>query len=227
MKSTHQVQANIKSLGYPALILVFLLWINHSNGQVSSEGYDTPPIIDFEMTEMTVAENATNVEIYLFRTGEFRTITRVDYQTVEDSASEGDDYRASGGTVVFAPGEGFKVLSIPIVADEVIESTETFRVELSCSNPDVILVHNSTTVNIQDTSAPPLSNPRLNIQQVDNNTILLSWPKTSPSYVLESAPACAKGNWSALSEAPEAKDSTYELRQPLTNSFAYFRLRSP
>ncbi|MDG2425996.1 MAG: family 16 glycosylhydrolase [Flavobacteriales bacterium] len=56
---------------------------------------------------------------------------RVDYQTVEGTALEGDDYEPQSGTLVFAPGDLIHEISIPIVIDEALESDEQFKVVLS------------------------------------------------------------------------------------------------
>ena len=55
----------------------------------------------------------------------------VEYATIEGSATAGDDFVASSGSLTFAPGETSKTISIPIVTDEYLEPDESFQVELS------------------------------------------------------------------------------------------------
>jgi hypothetical protein len=58
-----------------------------------------------------------------------RTIT-VDFRTRHDSARSGSDYVSTKGTVTFAPGQQWAVVTVPLVDDRVHEHTERFRVEL-------------------------------------------------------------------------------------------------
>ncbi|MEM6473025.1 MAG: Calx-beta domain-containing protein, partial [Planctomycetota bacterium] len=56
----------------------------------------------------------------------------IDYQTIGRSAQSGlGDFEASEGTLVFAPGERDKLISITVNADEIDELGEVFLVELT------------------------------------------------------------------------------------------------
>jgi len=55
----------------------------------------------------------------------------VQYSTVDGSAIAGEDYFATSGTVVFAPGETKKSIEVEIIIDEWLEPDETFVVALS------------------------------------------------------------------------------------------------
>lgn len=58
------------------------------------------------------------------------TVT-VDFATANGSATAGSDYTAVSGTLAFAPGEQVKTLTVPVLADGLKESSETFFVNLS------------------------------------------------------------------------------------------------
>jgi predicted extracellular nuclease len=58
-------------------------------------------------------------------------VVTVDFATANGSATAGSDYTAASGTLVFAPGEQVKTLSVPVLADGLKESSETFFVSLS------------------------------------------------------------------------------------------------
>ena len=55
----------------------------------------------------------------------------VDYETVQGTAKEGEDFESQSGTLVFAPGELIQVISVPIVIDDALEADESFTVVLS------------------------------------------------------------------------------------------------
>jgi Ca2+-binding RTX toxin-like protein len=55
----------------------------------------------------------------------------VDYAVLAGTATAGTDFTAGGGTLSFAPGETARTISVPVKADRLIESNETFTVQLS------------------------------------------------------------------------------------------------
>jgi VCBS repeat-containing protein len=56
---------------------------------------------------------------------------KVNYQCDNGTATAGNDYTAVTGTLTFAAGEVLKTITVPIVADSTVESSETFYVHLS------------------------------------------------------------------------------------------------
>ena len=58
-------------------------------------------------------------------------VVTVDYYTEDISASEGEDYISSNGTVMFGAGEIEKMISVEIVVDTYLESDEQFKVVLT------------------------------------------------------------------------------------------------
>jgi len=193
--------------------------------QIHSSGYDTPSMIDFESTEVSVSESATNVILHLFRTGEFRTISRVDYSTVEETASEGEDYRPTGGTLVFQPGEGYKTITIPILQDNDFEDPEWFHLQLSTSDNRIILVRNSAKITIEESTNQVAAIPRLKIESAADGGVKLSWPKTSSNYVLECAASCVSGPWEQVNLQPQLNGTMYEVTQPSALGYRVYRLK--
>lgn len=56
---------------------------------------------------------------------------RVNYATVGDSATAGSDFISKSGTLIYAPGEWYKVVSVSVLSDTLKESDETFFLKLS------------------------------------------------------------------------------------------------
>ena len=81
------------------------------------------------------------------------TVT-VAYQTVDGSATAGQDYQSASGKLTFAPGEVLKTIPITIVGDTVFESDESFAVVLSqpqmallgTSRADVVIANDDAAV---------------------------------------------------------------------------------
>lgn len=55
----------------------------------------------------------------------------VNFATQDVSATAGQDYTATSGTLTFLPGETVKTISVPVLGDRVAETDETFKVLLS------------------------------------------------------------------------------------------------
>ena len=55
----------------------------------------------------------------------------VDYATADGTATAGEDYTATSGTLTFNPGDTSKTISVPIIDDTVNDSGETFEMVLS------------------------------------------------------------------------------------------------
>ncbi len=58
-------------------------------------------------------------------------VVTVDYRTVDDSATAGEDYAATAGTLTFAPGTITREIRVPVYGDTQSEADESFVVELS------------------------------------------------------------------------------------------------
>ena len=83
------------------------------------------------------------------------TVT-IDYATSNGSATAGDDYTATSGTLSFAAGETGKTVSVPIADDNENESDETFTVTLSNAS-GAVLGTASATGTIENRHVVPLT----------------------------------------------------------------------
>lgn len=75
-----------------------------------------------------IGEEAGQILIPFVRTGGSDGQVSLDYTTIDATATAGDDFVASTGTVVFQPGETLKNVPISIVNDDNQEGNETFTV---------------------------------------------------------------------------------------------------
>lgn len=79
----------------------------------------------------------------------------VDYATADDSATSGD-YSAQAGTVTFAPGETMRRVVFVTKDDVLVESNESFNVQLSNATGGTAIADGSAVVTIVDDDAPRL-----------------------------------------------------------------------
>jgi hypothetical protein len=84
---------------------------------------------------------------------------RVDYATVNGTATAGADFQAQTGTLVFAAGETTKTVTIPLVDDAAVEPSKSFGVALSSPVPELgttaTLAGANTTISVVNDDAPP------------------------------------------------------------------------
>jgi hypothetical protein len=203
--------------------IVFIVSCCHAGVGILS--YDTPAYIDFEQQAFLVSEDQGTLTIGVSRTGEYRQTAKVDFNLVEGTATEGRDYKAAGGTLVFAPGEGFKTIIITILKDDEAEPDENFTVEFSNPSANAFLMHTSTTIVIRD--APPLAAalPSLAIQPRKDGTVAISWDKAD-GCVLERSTTLGSGNWVEVAAQPVLDNGRYVVVEPITNTLCAYRLRS-
>ena len=72
------------------------------------------------------------------------TAVTVDYATVDGSATAGNDYTATHGTLTFAPGVTSQQVNVTVLPDPALTSTESFGLKLSNASGASILDGNGT-----------------------------------------------------------------------------------
>ncbi len=191
--------------------------------------YDTPAYIDFGVSEMRVDEGAAAAVITLYRTGDFRRYSRVEFQTEEGTATEGKDYKGSGGTITFQPGEGMKQIIVPLIADEEVEGEESFRVVLTNPGANTVVMRDSITVTIDDAQIGSVSTsaggvPKLGIIWAGVGQVMLWW-EGEPGYVLERTTNAMSGKWEGVSSPPKVEGRRSEVVERTGGVFYLYRLR--
>jgi hypothetical protein len=79
------------------------------------------------------------------------TTVTVNYATANGTAAAGSDYRATSGTLTFAPGATSKTVAVSVLGDAAIEADETFTVALSgATNASVSRAVGTATIRNDD-----------------------------------------------------------------------------
>ena len=100
-----------------------------------------------------MAENAGSFQVTVTRTGGTAGTATVGYSTVDGTATAGQDYAATSGTLVFQPGETSKTITIPILEDNLTENPETLIVGLG--NPTGATLASPSHTQLTITDVPP------------------------------------------------------------------------
>ena len=77
------------------------------------------------------AEGTTSASFTVKLSAPSRKVVSVRFRTDGSSATQGTDYRAAGGTLVFKPGQRTKQVVVQILGDTVPEDVEEFYINLS------------------------------------------------------------------------------------------------
>ena len=82
-------------------------------------------------------------------------VITVGYATSNGTATAGQDYKATSGTVTFAPGVTSQTINVSVVGDTTVEPDETFAVTLSNPSGATLTRPSATGTIVGDDVAPP------------------------------------------------------------------------
>ena len=100
-------------------------------------------------------ESATVRTIVVNRTGGTASTVTVQYATSNGTATAGQDYTATSGTLTFASGEVVKTFDIPIINDTIDEADETINIALSNATAAFLTAPSSAVLTIVDNDTAP------------------------------------------------------------------------
>jgi hypothetical protein len=153
--------------GFPELVTVEtandlpfgFVCVAHNDGVWTPPPLPLPSIAigDVTITEGNTGTRAAGLTVTLSATSG-QPVT-VNYATADFTATAGSDYRATSGTLTFAPGETSKTIWVLVIGDRRAEANEAFVVTLS-GETNAILAAIQGAVNIID------DEPRVSISDV-------------------------------------------------------------
>ncbi|MBC8355142.1 MAG: hypothetical protein H8E66_24465 [Planctomycetes bacterium] len=88
----------------------------------------------FVIDDVQQAEGDSGTTAFVFtvsRSGKVNQPSTVDYVAAADTATVGDDFQATSGTLNFSSGEKTKTITVPVIGDTTTEDNETFNVDLT------------------------------------------------------------------------------------------------
>lgn len=125
------------------------------------------------------SSSSSSIQVMVTRTGDLTATTTVNYATADATATAGQDFTATSGTLTFLPGESSKTVSISIINDNIFEGTETFNFVLSDPagpSPVELLDPGTATLTISDNDSQPYastSNTTVNEPRITGTTTAL------------------------------------------------------
>jgi hypothetical protein len=92
---------------------------------------DVGGVVAFESAVVVGAESQGQVGVTVRRLGGTASGVMVDYATVDGTGQDGLDYQAAGGTLTFAAGQTTASFMVPLLPDDLPESSESVILTLS------------------------------------------------------------------------------------------------
>lgn len=125
----------------------------------SEDSQPLPGSVVLGQPTYTVSEDGNSLLVSVTRGGGTAGAVSVNYATANGTATAGQDYTATSGSLGWAAGEGgAKTFSIPLINDALVEVNETFSISLSGATGGLTLGSPSTatvTITSEDVPAAP------------------------------------------------------------------------
>jgi len=91
---------------------------------------DEPPAVDFDRAAYSAEEDVGSATVTVTLDAPSGRVVTVGYTTVGGTATAGEDYQPTSGTLVFDPDVTGRSFVVDVVADEVVEGEETVTLSL-------------------------------------------------------------------------------------------------
>jgi len=133
---------------------------NAANGTVCADAVRIvtgTPVPELTITDVELAEGDDGTTDFVFTVSASMAGSEaftVDWQTVDGSATAGEDYTAASGTLSFSAGQMTATLTVQVVGDADLESDETFYIDLSNALGALIADAQSVGTILNDDVAP-------------------------------------------------------------------------
>jgi len=137
--------------------------------------------------------------------------TMVNYSTTDDTALAGNDYTTITGTLVFAPSETSKAISVPIINDMLAEPDETLTLTLNSTSNANLGALTTTTLKILDDDSLPTATPTLTATNTPSRTPTRT-PTPCPTSVCTPTPTWTPSRTPTRTPTPA---STYKIYLPI------------
>ncbi|QDU10851.1 Calx-beta domain-containing protein [Gimesia aquarii] len=154
--------------------------LNNSLGTTLDNSQATVTILNddqstLSINDITVNEADGTASVVVSLDNPIDAEVSFDFSIFDETANNNDDYLASSGSMSFAPGELSKTISVPIVDSNLVESTETFLVNLSniqTTSTNLIVSDTLAKVRILDDDQASVSIDDISVNENDGTAML-------------------------------------------------------
>jgi hypothetical protein len=179
-------------------------------------------VVVFSQSAYSVSESAGGLDITVLRIGDTSTAVTVNFKTTDGTAVAGSDYAATNGVLSFAVGQSNAAVRVVVFDDLLVESNETFNVELSNPTGGTSLgVTSNTVVTIIDSSTPVLQfSPTAYSVPESNTNVTITVVRTGATNTAVTVDFATGNGAAAAGSDYTATNGTLAFAEgQLTNSF--------
>lgn len=148
-----------------------------------------PAVVSISIENASVAEGDGGVRNAVFEVTldqPSAIVVQVGYATVSGTATSGEDFASTQGTLTFAPGRTTETIAVAVAGDTRVEDDETFTVRLSNAvNASIADVSGRGTIRDDDESVTPqLAVEDIEVREGDGVALFTLRLSTSPTVAL-------------------------------------------
>ena len=126
------------------------------------------PTIEIDDVRQVEGDSGTTDFVFtVTRSGKTNGSSTIGYSTAPGSATSGDDYAATSGTLSFAAKETAKTIVVPVVGDTTVEDNETFYVDLTIIDSGQFGISRGVGTIVSDDTGPSLPELAIDDVQID------------------------------------------------------------
>jgi len=133
--------------------------------------------LNFSAASYDISEDGGSATITVTRSGGGNGAVSVNYSSSDDSATAGEDYSATAGSLSWATGDtSNKTFNIPVNSDILNEDTERVLLELSSPSGTAVLGSQANSIlnilNINEIGAPTISKDDISVTDFDGDGLV-------------------------------------------------------
>ena len=186
-------------------------------GSFESEGLPELTINDVTVAEPANGSTLVNFTVSLSRSSS--VAVSVDFATTDGTALAGSDYTANAGTLVFAPGETSKTVTVTVLGDALTENAENFIINLTNAQGGARIPDSQGTGTITDTASTPTpaTVTLSNLSQTYEGTAKFATATTNPpglnvniTYTQNGTPVASPTNVGSYDVTATITDPSYQ-----------------
>ena len=174
--------------------------------------------VSFVATRYEASEDDEALEFIVTLSEASSQEVTADYATVSGTATAGEDYKATIGTLSFPAGTTEQTVRVPIIDDDVVEEEETFMIRLSeASNATIGIVKATGVIIDDDLPKVLLTTDQTVVEEGETVTFTLTRlsgltvPLTVPVDVTERGAFLADGTPTEVTFAANAATTTLQV----------------
>ncbi|MEP6844739.1 MAG: Calx-beta domain-containing protein [Panacibacter sp.] len=193
--------------------------VSYSNGVITVNSVFIPAIAISNQSMKEGNSGTQNMDFTVSLNGVSADTVRMNFKTIDLTATAPSDYLSANGNVIFNPGETVKTVSITINGDNIVEGNEKFKVKLSApQNATFAKSTGKGTIRNDDVAAISIQSDNLTIKPGVFVTVKV-YPNPSSGAFIVSIPSFSGADYSL--KVVDVKGRIIEAKKITSKDFSF------